>query len=210
MSRALTLLALASAALAADAIKRQAEPTVTMFAPLMDQQDLVASVIDARPRATTFAVGCRDPDAVECGLGSESQTITQGPSTFAMTYSYSGGQNIGEYVQIMDCEMDFKASSATCVVSNSQQDESTTMQATNTGTVAIESEMMVTVAVTANADLLTVPPAGTTITTALGPQGTPKDLDAQAPGDDDSAASTLSQNVILSGAAVVLGVFMVL
>ena len=84
MARALALLACSSAVLAAQST------TVKLLLPFADPQPLVASVIAADSTATTYAVGCPPgTDTEDCGFA-ESQTVTQGPTTYGFTMSYSG------------------------------------------------------------------------------------------------------------------------
>lgn len=86
MARSLALLAFSSAVLAAQTT------TVKLLLPFADPQPLVASVVAADSSATTYAVGCPPgTDSDECGFA-ESQTITQGPSTYAFTMAYSGDE----------------------------------------------------------------------------------------------------------------------
>lgn len=83
MSRTLLLLGAAAAAVAQST-------TVSFILPMLDPQPLVGSVIDADSTATTAAVGCApDTPSESCGL-TDSLTVTQGPSTYAMSYSFDG------------------------------------------------------------------------------------------------------------------------
>lgn len=71
-------------------VAAQSSTVISLMLPAVDPQALVASVIDASPAITTYAVQCADDtkDGPECGLF-HAQTIAQGPSTWSMHYSYS-------------------------------------------------------------------------------------------------------------------------
>lgn len=84
MARSLALLALASGALAA-----QSTTTVALLLPYADVQTIEASIIGADSTATTYLIGCpKGEDSSDCGFAT-SQTITQGPSTWIYTATFS-------------------------------------------------------------------------------------------------------------------------
>ncbi|PNP52224.1 hypothetical protein THARTR1_07433 [Trichoderma harzianum] len=87
MARSLALLAFSGAVMAAQST------TVSLLLPFADPQPLVGSIIAADSTATTYAYACpsgTSPD--DCGLiGSE--TVTQGPSTWAFSTSFSAEGN---------------------------------------------------------------------------------------------------------------------
>lgn len=87
MARSLALLAFSGAVMAAQST------TVSLLLPFADPQPLVGSVIGVDSTATTYAYGCpsgTSPD--DCGFLS-SETVTQGPSTWAFSTSYSAEGN---------------------------------------------------------------------------------------------------------------------
>ncbi|KAM0255004.1 hypothetical protein ACHAQJ_006232 [Trichoderma viride] len=109
MARSLALLALASAAMAAQST------TVSLLLPYGDAQALVASVIAADSTATTYLFGCAPgTDSDDCGYPS-SETVTQGPSTWIYTASYTGddGENA---IQGGHCKLNTKANAADCTM----------------------------------------------------------------------------------------------
>lgn len=74
---------------AAAALAAGQSTTIDLFLPMFDKQKLVGSVVDADSTATTYAIACPSgANSDDCGL-SESQTVTQGPSTWALTMSYA-------------------------------------------------------------------------------------------------------------------------
>jgi hypothetical protein len=83
MARSLALLALATGALAAQS------STVALLLPYADVQKIDASIIAADSTATTYLIGCpKGEDSSDCGFAT-SQTITQGPSTWIYTATFS-------------------------------------------------------------------------------------------------------------------------
>jgi hypothetical protein len=78
------------AAISGTLVAAQSSTVVPLMLPAVDPQNLVASVVDASPAITTFAVECADEtkDGPECGL-LHARTVAQGPSTWSMHYSYS-------------------------------------------------------------------------------------------------------------------------
>lgn len=83
MARSLALLALATGAMAAQST------VVPLLLPYGDVQKVVASVIAADATATTYLFGCpAGEDSSDCGFPS-SQTVTQGPSTWIYTATFS-------------------------------------------------------------------------------------------------------------------------
>lgn len=81
------------AAISGTIVAAQSSTIIPLMLPAVDPQALVASVIDASPAITTFAVQCADEtkDGPECGL-LHAQTVAQGPSTWSMHYSYSDAE----------------------------------------------------------------------------------------------------------------------
>lgn len=89
MARSLALVALfGAAAMAAQST------TVSLLLPYTLRHAYFGSVIGADSTATTYAYGCAPglngvkPDDEDCGFGT-SQTVTQGPSTWIYTSSYT-------------------------------------------------------------------------------------------------------------------------
>lgn len=86
MARSLVLVALSGAAAMAAHTAR-----VSLLLPYGDRQPYFGSVIGADSTATTYAYGCA-PDhylaGLDCGFGT-SQTVTQGPSTWIYSASYT-------------------------------------------------------------------------------------------------------------------------
>lgn len=91
MARSLALLAFSGAVLAAQTT------TVSLLLPFADPQPLVGSVIGVDSTATTYAYGCAPGTSEDdCGFPS-SETVTQGPSTWAFSMSYSAeGNSVSE------------------------------------------------------------------------------------------------------------------
>lgn len=113
----------------------------------------------------------------------------------------------------MACEMDWEASSAMCDVHVSQQVDGVDFDSSTSAKARIGN--LVTAAVTANVNLLSIPPATATITTALGPNGTPStdSDDSITEGDSDDgegAAPRIGGSVILAGAAAAIGAVLLL
>lgn len=89
MARAVQLL-FAFAAATRTAGAADTTSVVSLYLPWAGNKNLVASVVGVDDAATTFAYDCPQDviDRNDCGIPSN-QEITQGPSTWAMTYTTS-------------------------------------------------------------------------------------------------------------------------
>lgn len=87
MARSLALLALSGTAMAAQST------TVSLLLPV-DPRKLVGSVIGVDSAATTYACGCAPGVAADECFFKSSQTITQGPTTYIHTDTYSDADGV--------------------------------------------------------------------------------------------------------------------
>ncbi|KAH0496789.1 hypothetical protein TgHK011_004135 [Trichoderma gracile] len=190
MARSLALLAFSSAVLAAQTT------TVKLLLPFADPQPLVASVIAADSSATTYAVGCPPgTDSDDCGFA-ESQTITQGPSTYAFTMAYSADD--GAYTEIAHCKLSSAVDVASCSASVSQDDgNGNTMATASVGTVTFL-DLQLPVTVTAGLDKLQAAP-GATATDASAPTGTGSSVASQTTAASGAAPTTLARQTTSNG-----------
>ncbi|KAK1256313.1 hypothetical protein MKX07_008572 [Trichoderma sp. CBMAI-0711] len=190
MARSLALLAFSSAVLAAQTT------TVKLLLPFADPQPLVASVVAADSSATTYAVGCPPgTDSDECGFA-ESQTITQGPSTYAFTMAYSGDE--GSYTEIAHCKLSSAVDVASCSASVSQDDgNGNTMATASVGTVTFL-DLQLPVTVTAGLDKLQAAP-GATATDSSAPTGTGSSAASQTTAASGAAPTTLARQTTTTG-----------
>ncbi|KAH7165562.1 hypothetical protein EDB81DRAFT_257398 [Dactylonectria macrodidyma] len=195
MAGSLVLLTLAGAA----AVAAQST-TVSLFLPMVDAQDLDASVVGVDSAKTTFAVTCPSgADSNDCGL-TEAQTIIQGPSTFAMTYAYSDAE-YGIYSEAIDCNMQPAKDLITCTVSVSQEFDATTIDTSSVASTSGYLELLAPVTVTAGANKLggdseTASASGSE-TTAAAPASTGS-TDTTATGSASGAVESASESVSAS------------
>ncbi|UKZ73713.1 hypothetical protein TrVFT333_001363 [Trichoderma virens FT-333] len=182
MARSLALLAFSSAVMAAQTT------TVSLLLPFADPQKIVASVVAADSTATTYVYGCPPgTQADDCGFET-SQTITQGPSTWIYTNTYSGDDG-GVYTQGGNCKLTSSADRASCSVWVSGSASDSVMASASQGTEAFLTwELPVTV--TAGVEKLQAAPGAT----ATGTDGS-----TAAP--TNTGASESSQTTASTGAA---------
>jgi len=178
-------LAFAGTALAASS------STVSLLLPGFDAQPLVASVVEEHPDSTTYAIACATPtDADKCGIVG-TDTVMQGPSTWAYTI-YGGGQ-IKE-LEKADCKLNSKLNVATCSVSVSEDAGKSVFRSTSIITYENYETLMLPVVVTTGPGKhQTAGPSATAASTT----GT-------------GAAPMITQNAILAGVAAVVGGALVL
>ncbi|PNP38696.1 hypothetical protein TGAMA5MH_09422 [Trichoderma gamsii] len=183
MARSLALLALASGALAAQTT------TVALLLPYADIQTIDASIIGADSTATTYLVGCpKGEDGSDCGFAA-SQTITQGPSTWIYSATFSADPAdetdlSGSEVQGGECKLNTKADNADC-----------TMYMTATFTGAVTS--------TTSATTMTFLDVQTPVTITAGleklkaaPGSTATDASTTAPASTDASSTGPSQTTL--------------
>ncbi|KAK1252990.1 hypothetical protein MKX08_004177 [Trichoderma sp. CBMAI-0020] len=183
MARSLALLALASGALAAQST------TVALLLPYADIQTIDASIIGADSTATTYLVGCpKGEDSSDCGFAT-SQTITQGPSTWIYTATFSADPAdetdiSGSEVQGGQCKLNTKADNADC-----------TMYMTATFTGAVTS--------TTSATTMTFLDVQTPVTVTAGleklkaaPGSTATDASTTAPASTDASSTGPAQTTL--------------
>ncbi|KAL7933589.1 hypothetical protein V8C35DRAFT_46927 [Trichoderma chlorosporum] len=173
MARSLALLALSSAVVAAQTT------TVSLLLPFADPQPLVGSVIAADSTATTYAYGCAPgTPADDCGFDS-SQTVTQGPTTWAFTNTYAGDDSI-TYTQSGECNLNSASDVASCNVYLKATDTvaGSFIASASGGTEPFLSSQL-PVTITAGADKLKASPGAS-----------PTDGSSAAPTDGPSAAPT--------------------
>ncbi|EHK43382.1 uncharacterized protein TrAtP1_001375 [Trichoderma atroviride] len=229
MARSLALLALASGALAAQST------TVGLLLPYADIQTIDASIIGADSTATTYLVGCpKGEDSSDCGFAT-SQTITQGPSTWIYTATFSADPAdetdlSGSEVQGGSCKLNTKADAADCTMY---------MTATVTGSVTSTTsattmtflDVQTPVTVTAGFDKLKAAPGSTatdasttapasTDASSTGPAqttlskhtstGTQTGSSTSKPTSTNAAGIVNSQGGLLAGVAAIVGGAMML
>ncbi|KAM0484383.1 hypothetical protein ACHAPX_001806 [Trichoderma viride] len=183
MARSLALLALATGALAAQS------STVALLLPYADVQKIDASIIAADSTATTYLIGCpKGEDSSDCGFAT-SQTITQGPSTWIYTATFSADPAdetdiSGSEVQGGECKLNTKADNADC-----------TMYMTATFTGAVTS--------TTSATTMTFLDIQTPVTITAGldklkaaPGSTATDASTTAPASTDASSTGPSQTTL--------------
>ncbi|KAF9892098.1 hypothetical protein FE257_002504 [Aspergillus nanangensis] len=117
---------LLAAALAASSVAQTTTTEIKLFNAAdisIPSISMVASVIGGSPEATTLAIECGGHDA--CSLDSP-MTVTQGPSTFAMDYSFTtkimGVDGTG--IQHQDCKITGSTENADCAVTITAKVES--------------------------------------------------------------------------------------
>ncbi|KAL7915852.1 hypothetical protein GGI35DRAFT_473178 [Trichoderma velutinum] len=126
MARSLALLAFSSAVMAAQST------TVSLLLPFADPQPLVGSVIAVGSAATTYAYGCPSENADDCGfIGS--QTVTQGPSTWDYTMTYSDEGEGSLVTEGGNCKLFTANDSASCSMFFAQEAGSSATSTARTG-----------------------------------------------------------------------------
>ncbi|QYS93769.1 HFBs protein [Trichoderma simmonsii] len=114
MARSLALLALSSAAMAAQST------TVSLLLPV-DPRKLVGSVIGVDSAATTYACGCAPGVAADECFFKSSQTITQGPTTYIHTDTYSDADGV-HYTADVHCKLSSAVDWISCSMSMTTTD----------------------------------------------------------------------------------------
>jgi hypothetical protein len=168
-------------------VAAQSSTVVNLMLPAVDPQDLVASVIDASPEVTTYAVECADEKkaGADCGL-LHAQTVAQGPSTWSIHYSHSD-PDYGSYEQDMWCDIDSRKDTIMCTVSMVEEYDGTTGTTTTTAATTGIGSLFIPVTVTAGLDKL-APGATSDVAAAT------ETSDAEASTTADSASSTDSDD----------------
>lgn len=153
MARSLALLAFSSAVLAAQST------TVSLLLPFADPQILVGSVVAADDTATTYVYGCAPgEDPTKCGFET-SQTVTQGPSTWIFTNTYTGDEG-GVYTEGGNCKLNTAKDQASCSVFMQAQLTNSVTASASEGTESFLS-FQLPVTITAGLDKLKAAPGAT-------------------------------------------------
>lgn len=141
MARSLLFAALAGAVVA--------QTTVDLLLPIADPQPLEGSIVGSDASLTTYIISCpTGTPAEDCGMPDQGLAITQGPSSWIMTYDIMGD---GSYTQVAQCKLDQKKDEASCsMYLSASMDGQTTETSTETVEKGIKT-LMVPVTITAGA-----------------------------------------------------------
>ncbi|KAL7915853.1 hypothetical protein GGI35DRAFT_430840 [Trichoderma velutinum] len=191
MARSLALLALSGAAMAAQST------TVSLLLPFADPQIIVGSVIGADSTATTYAYGCAPGQpAAECGFET-SQTVTQGPTTWAYTNTYSGDG--GVYTESGRCKLSSAVDVASCSVFMGGIVSGSIVASGSVGTESFLS-FQLPVTITAGLDKLKATPSASATDDSTATPGASATNDSTA-APTNTGASETSQTTASSGTA---------
>ncbi|KAI9167059.1 hypothetical protein HJFPF1_03178 [Paramyrothecium foliicola] len=202
-----------------------AQTTVDIFLPMADAQALDASIVGSDASLTTYKVTCpTTAPADECGMPLEGLTVSQGPSSWAMTYGMDDVD--GVYTQAVACKLDLEKDAASCSMTASQEYDGTT---STTSDATVETGVLASfIPVTITAGDVAAAPASTTTgprtsndsgntaseTSTLATQTSSSDSSEDAtstPSPTDNAAGPMAtKNVVLAGVAALVGGVMML
>ncbi|TQV98859.1 hypothetical protein V2A60_007443 [Cordyceps javanica] len=181
-----------------------ADPIVTsLFLPLNDPQEFVATVLNVDGSATTYAVTCAsDVETQDCGMNTHA-TIVQGPSTWQMSLSQSDEE--GMIAVTAACALTPSRNVASCTISETESDSSTQTSNTSTGATTSYSSDLQAVTLISGLDKLTggMPTPSSAASTgsgasSSGPQSTAGPSQASSSG---GAAASSSSSAAASSAS---------
>ncbi|KAL6829693.1 hypothetical protein V8C40DRAFT_238201 [Trichoderma camerunense] len=201
MARSLALVALFSAA----AMAAQST-TVSLILPYTLRHAYFGSVIGADSTATTYAYGCAPglngvkPDDEDCGFG-HSQTVTQGPSTWLYTSSYTIKE--GSVTLSGHCKLSSAVDLGSCTLyTYATSTDGSATSYTSSGTQPFLT-FQVPVTITAGLEKLKAAPGSTaTDDSTSAPTSTGASETSRTSASSGAASTTLAKETSISSGAV--------
>lgn len=183
---------MASKFILASLLSLAAAQSSTITATLIgyDGMSFSASLITARPEATTIALKCPESLSSDCGLFPE-ETVVIGPSTF----SAAQGDPSGNFTATADCKI--ASSTAVCVISASGTDAN--FPGLDTETFSGTDIVQATIVITAGADKLTA--GGSAASASASASASAKSSAASAGKTSGSAAASKTGSAAATGAS---------
>ncbi|KAK4080159.1 hypothetical protein Trihar35433_1264 [Trichoderma harzianum] len=184
MARSLALLALSGTAMAAQST------TVSLLLPV-DPRKLVGSVIGVDSAATTYACGCAPGVAADECFFKSSQTVTQGPTTYIHTDTYSDADGV-HYTADVHCKLSSAVDLISCDMSMTTTDSTgsiTIITSADTASDWVSFQLPVTI--TAGLEKLQAAPGASATDSSA----------AAAPTNSNTSASETSQTTAASSGA---------